>query len=467
MGDLSIKIVDANALPEFKVLVDRMKSTSSRTGKEEILKEYKDNTGVKFILYFVYNPYIITGISKKKIDKASNVTVDLKGESYWRLWDIIDLINYLQTHNHGSDKDLAMVRKFIKDTENHYNSNMYEELIKSIVTKDLTLGCTAVTLNKIFGKDFIPTFDVMVPERYFENPDKYVPEGTVFIISQKLDGVRCVLVFDDLGTPHFMSRQGKEIFGLVDLIRESEYLNRRYVYDGELLIVEKEGESSNDRYRDTMSVVGSDDLKHNIEFHIFDRVLKEDFQRGYSSEKCIDRKEDVAYQLEGIAAIKMMFRYMKCVPNLYVGSDRRQIQTWLDYAHDYGWEGVCLNIAAGPYECKRSRQLLKVKTFFETEVYVTGVEEGSGRNAGKLGAAVVEMVDSSNVYHTVRVGGGFTDEMRERYWKNPELIVGKVAEVSYFEITNNKADNSLSLRFPVWLDRIRIDKTKETMTPVN
>ena len=82
MGDLSIKIVDANALPEFKVLVDRMKSTSSRTGKEEILKEYKDNTGVKFILYFVYNPYIITGISKKKIDKARNVTVDLKGESY-------------------------------------------------------------------------------------------------------------------------------------------------------------------------------------------------------------------------------------------------------------------------------------------------------------------------------------------------------------------------------------------------
>ena len=56
----------------FLNLIKKLQSTSGRIEKENILKEYQDDEEIKEIFKFIYDPYIVTGISTKKIEKYNN-----------------------------------------------------------------------------------------------------------------------------------------------------------------------------------------------------------------------------------------------------------------------------------------------------------------------------------------------------------------------------------------------------------
>ena len=94
------------------------------------------------------------------------------------------------------------------------------------------------------------------------------------------------------------------------------------------------------------------------------------------------------------------------------------------------------------------------------------MEEGTGKNSNRLGAVKIKILDKAGRYHIVRVGSGFKDFERDLYWKNQSMILNKVVEVGYFEITENQSDDSLSLRFPTWLGRIRQDKDLKSMSSI-
>ena len=53
------------------------KKLQESSGKrlQEILEENKDNELLKKVLWFVYNPYIVTGLSSKKINKMVNTQI--------------------------------------------------------------------------------------------------------------------------------------------------------------------------------------------------------------------------------------------------------------------------------------------------------------------------------------------------------------------------------------------------------
>ena len=434
-------------LEQFRKFVDELKASNSRLHKEAVLKAYECNDDIKRIVKFIFNPYIVTGISKKKFYRK---LVYLSNTVLPDIWAVMD---YLTEHNHGSDQDIANIQEFC------IGNKGYEDIIYAIVCKDLTVGVTATTINKVWGKGFIPTFDVMLAEKYFDDPVKYLPEGTQFILTEKLDGVRCALLFDENKEPHFFSRNGKEIMDLVDIAEEAKQLDPNYVYDGELL-ANTVGHSK-DVYRDTMSIVGSDNVKTGVLYNVFDKVLRKDFEAGYSATFTINRKYDLEQEL---TADK--FTWIRKVPMLYIGDNQERILEYLNWAKGLGKEGVMINWATGPYECKRSRKLLKVKSFAETEAYVEELVEGTGRNAGRLGAIIIKFKDKDGRYHFCNCGSGFSDKERDLYWAQPALIKNKVVEVSYFEVSNNQTNDSLSLRFPTWLGRIRNDKTLEEMNHI-
>jgi DNA ligase-1 len=100
---------------------------------------------------------------------------------------------------------------------------------------------------------------------------------------------------------------------------------------------------------------------------------------------------------------------------------------------------------------------MKVKKMNTVDLEIVGFEEGSGRLAGTLGAIHVRYKDGN----IVKVGSGFSDELRKLIWKNAWLEqtdLGKIVEIQYFEETTN-ADGGISLRFPVFKD-FRPDKTE-------
>jgi len=111
-----------------------------------------------------------------------------------------------------------------------------------------------------------------------------------------------------------------------------------------------------------------------------------------------------------------------------------------------GYEGIMIKDPEAGYECKRSVAWLKLKPFIEVSLAVVGVEEGTGKNIGKLGAFIVEGVDDGKAIRT-NVGSGLTDNMRECFWEAADELIGNIVEVRADAITQNQ-DGTYSLRFP-------------------
>ena len=116
-----------------------------------------------------------------------------------------------------------------------------------------------------------------------------------------------------------------------------------------------------------------------------------------------------------------------------------------------GYEGIMIKDPEAKYECKRSVGWLKQKPFIEVSLTVTNVEEGTGRNLGKLGALVCEGVDDGRRI-VVNVGSGLSDAQRDEFWAAKESLLGQVVEVRADAATKNQdSEDIYSLRFPRFL----------------
>lgn len=410
----------------IKIFKELQESSGKRL--QEILEENKDNELLKKVLWFVYNPYIVTGLSSKKINKIVNKQI-----KYAPAETIEEVFEYLQKHNTGTDIDIAYVLEFIQGKPD-------QEMYSQIFTKELKLGITSKTINKVFP-NLIPEFNVMLAEKYWDRMEELEKTNPDIIITQKYDGVRCVAIHDKSGIKLF-SRQGKPIEGLYDLEEQLLWLPFG-CFDGELLL-NKDNIPSKDLYRETVTVVNSKDQdKKDIVFNIFDTCEIKEFENGYCSVPCIERKK-IIQELEE----QMKPDWWKSVPILYYGKYNKDIvQQELNKQIALEHEGVMVNIANAPYEARRTKNILKVKAMQDCDLKIIGFEEGTGKNKGTLGAIIVDYKGFE-----VRVGSGFTDQDREYFWANQNELLGRVITVQYFEETTNKKDNSLSLRFPVYLE---------------
>ncbi len=137
--------------------------------------------------------------------------------------------------------------------------------------------------------------------------------------------------------------------------------------------------------------------------------------------------------------------------NLSDEDGQKQFADYNKLCIDKGFEGIMVKPIAGIYECKRSSLWLKVKPFIEVPLKVIDTEEGTGRNAGKLGALIVEGTDMDKFIKT-NVGSGLTDTDRETFWKAKDKLIGQIVEVRADAITQNQdTEKEWSLRFPRFL----------------
>lgn len=407
-------------------IINEIQLTSSRNGKEEILKQNQDNKLLKDIFKFVYNPYIITGISKKKINKKINSP----SPSMPFISNVQEMMGYLKENNTGKDLDILAIQNFIKLAPEEL-----QELYTQITTKSLKIGVTAKTLNKIYGKGFIPEFNVMLANKYFDRVDKVKGE---FIVTTKLDGGRSVIIKDN-GKIKVFTRQGQPIEDLVEIEEEVKLLPDNMVYDGELLLKNDKGLKSKDLYRATMKETRKDGIKKNLIFNCFDMLPLEDFQNGICKKPCIDRKFELHEIMEDLK-----LEHIIEVPILYIGKDKDVVLELLEKARKNDEEGVVVNISNAPYKCTRSNDLLKVKVMQSADLKIIGFEKGDGKFSNTLGKIIVNYKG-----YEVGCGSGFTDEDREYIWNNQDKLLGRTAEVQYFEETKNQ-NGGMSIRFPVF-----------------
>jgi DNA ligase-1 len=117
-------------------------------------------------------------------------------------------------------------------------------------------------------------------------------------------------------------------------------------------------------------------------------------------------------------------------------------------AIDSGFEGIMIKDVDAKYECKRTVSWLKMKPFITVDLVIVAVEEGTGKNQGKLGALICEGTDNDK-FIRVNVGSGLTDEQRDDIWNTKDTVIGQVVEIKADCVTQNQdADDTYSLRFP-------------------
>jgi DNA ligase-1 len=91
-----------------------------------------------------------------------------------------------------------------------------------------------------------------------------------------------------------------------------------------------------------------------------------------------------------------------------------------------GGEGLMLRRPGSSYEVGRSRSLLKVKTFHDTEARVIGYTAGTGKHKGRLGALICELPSGAKF----NVGTGFSDAERDAPPKLGSVITFRYQELS-------------------------------------
>ena len=310
---------------------------------------------------------------------------------------------------------------------------------RRILIKDLRCGVTEKTVNK-FSDYPVPVFECMLADDSAKHEKKL--KGRV-LLEPKLDGVRVVAICDvDRDEVVLMSRNGKELTNFPHINQQFEdmldQLSESMVFDGEIM---------SENFQVLMREIHRKDgaKTEDAVLNLFDCLTLKEFKTGGSSKPITERKT----MLESfrLGANMQRVEYVAC--DLTEDRDR-----FLDYNKlcvDRGYEGIMVKPITGAYECRRSTLWLKVKPFIEVSLTVVATEEGTGRNAGKLGALIVEGTDMGKFIRT-NVGSGLTDSDRESYWRDRDKLIGQVIEVRADAITQNQdVTDEYSLRFPRFL----------------
>lgn len=417
-------------------ILNQIETQSAKTTKEQILKNNKEDKDLITVLDFLLNPFITTGISTKKMKKTVKKPDFLEVPN-----DLGELIQYIKDNGSGRDLDIAVVQLFIETLE----SEELKIFVTKLVTKDLKLGISEKTVNKVYGKGTIPEFGVMLAESYEKKKDKVKGK---FYITTKLDGNRCLVVKEN-NIVSFFTRKGQPIDGLSQLTEEFANFQDNRVYDGELLLVNKDNLNSADLFRATQKVVRKDGEKKDLEFHMFDTLPLSEFRVGKSKKKYEQRRNELELMFGKAKDLK----FVQIVEVLYEGIDKTMIPVYASAVEADGGEGVMVNTADGYYQTKRVTDLLKVKSMKTADLLVMNIEKAiDGQFEGLLGRVNVEYKGN-----LVGVGSGFTLEQRRQFIENPDEICGKIIEVQFFEESQDEKTGQPSLRFPVFKG-IRFDK---------
>lgn len=322
-----------------------------------------------------------------------------------------------------------------------------------VLTKDLRCKISGKTINKAIP-NCIFLFSVMLADKYFDKIKKVV--GNEFIITQKLDGARFILIKYANGNVRFFTRKGQEVDGMSELIEDCKFIPCNTVIDGEVLL-NKQGLHSKDLYRETMKEFRKKGEKKGLRLHAFDILTYDEFVKGKSNTDCKSRKAMLHNLIE-----QANFTNIVEVPIRYIGKDMSKINEFLDKAIENDEEGIMVNIANAPYETKRTANILKVKKFQDGDMRVINLLEGTGNNKGRLGSITVQFKVNDEI-HSCDCGSGFSEEERIKYWNNKELLLNKIVTIGYFEISQNSKTKEYGLRFPTWKGIIREDKDEISM----
>jgi len=420
-----------------QTIIERLEADNSKLAKQAILLEAMQEGLDEFFegITMALDPLVTFGV--KAVPERSDV---LTGQGLdWATFKVLanQLINRELTGHAARDAiELAMS---VATTE------QWNGFYRRILIKDLRCGMSEKTVNKV-AKDFpqyaVPIFGCQLAHDGANHPKKMTG---VKQIEVKLDGVRVLAVCKG-GKVELFSRNGKQFHNFPHIIAEIENVLSctpapyDCVLDGEVMSAD---------FQDLMKQLQRKDGKKATDavLHLFDFIPLENFLAGSWDKDQTTRSNYVKYWvLENNDILEHVVACEWEDVDLDTPEGEQRFKDINAAAVEGGYEGVMIKDVTAPYECKRSHAWLKAKPFIEVTLEVVGVEEGTGRNEGRLGAVVCSGEDDGKNIR-VNVGSGFTDDNRSVFWSGRDALIGQLVEVRADAVTQNQ-DGTYSLRFP-------------------
>ena len=321
---------------------------------------------------------------------------------------------------------------------------------RRILIKDLRCGASEKTVNKVVEKKWpdyaIPVFSCQLAHDSTNHESKVSGRK---LIEVKLDGVRVITIVRTDGRVDMFSRNGKELANFPHVTEQISAVVKKTPPPYDIVL---DGEIMSSSFQDLMTQVHrkSDVKANDAILNLFDMCPLDDFELGFWDKSQTVRSQMVQAWVE---QNHVDLPNVTCLANELVDLDTDAGQ--LRYkeinaqAVAGGYEGIMIKDPEAGYECKRSVAWLKLKPFIEVSLEVVDVEEGTGRNVGRLGAIVCQGVDDGKAIR-VNVGSGFSDSDRDSYWASRDSLLGQIVEVRADAVTQNQ-DGTYSLRFPRFL----------------
>ena len=420
-------------------IINDLELHNLRTNKEQIIEAQAQAGNTEFFAgcRLALDPMITFGI-KQVPEKNDEDGAGLPWESFTLA--VTGFTTRNVTGNTARDVIQTMMKSATKAEWNQW--------YRRILIKDLRCGVSEKTVNKVVEKNYanfaIPVFGCQLAHDSANHETKV--SGKKYI-EVKLDGVRVITIVRADGRVDMFSRNGKE---LVNFPHIAEQIAAAFT-DGEEAMV-LDGEIMSSSFQDLMKQVHrkSDVQSIDAVLNLFDILPLSEFEKGHWSRKQSQRTQMVT---------NWVTKRQHLMPNVaVVGQELVDLDTeeGIDRFGEInaqaiigGYEGIMLKDPEAGYECKRSVAWLKLKPFIEVSLEVTDVEEGTGRNAGRLGALVCSGTDDGREIR-VNVGSGFSDHDRDSFWNSRSGVLNQIVEVRADAVTQNQ-DGTYSLRFPRFL----------------
>jgi DNA ligase-1 len=435
--------------------INKLNESDSRLHKEDVILQALEasvlgSTNAQIFLGFLkacYNPYVTFGV--KQIPSTEGIT---SAENPWDEFNelMLQLSQRRLTGNNARDAIQALANRF--------DSEQWNTFLAPVLRRDMRAGISDKTINKICKKtDYeIPIFGCQLATNSEGRPEMKGNKR----LEPKLDGVRALftVIPSDSGETTIIcfSRNGKVFENFthienqirdnwVKMVRACKSVDQgRGLTDGFVL----DGEVIGNTFQELMRQARR---KENVQatdsvFNVFDIIPLQDFRRGHWNAQLSKR---IAL-LDAMRPVIDTMDNVELLPHIMVDLDTAAGKNQLErYAKDNvnaGFEGIMIKEMEAPYICKRSTDWMKWKPTITVDLEVINVEEGTGRNQGRLGALVCSGVDDGKEI-SVNVGSGFSDDDRDNYWRDSNLVIGRTAEILCDVITQNQ-DGTYSLRFP-------------------
>jgi len=354
-------------------------------------------------------------------------------------WQIIIKDNYFYTKEGQTTGKKTTSKPTIVQGKNIGRSNettpeeqAYKEA-KSKWTKKIETGYTE-DIKKI---DIALTyFSPMLAHKYNNYKTKI---KFPVLVSAKIDGARMIATKDGLHT-----RNGKEYLScphINKLLKSLFKIHPEWVIDGEVY-------SHDNNFEKIMSLVKKKKPKEE-DFKASEEMVKLWIFDGVTDNK----KSEFTTRFELIkkeirALIPNYKKHIVFVNNEFAYSHEEVVKAH-DIFVEHGYEGVMIRVQDSPYECKRSKNLLKLKNFLDDEFEIIEVIEGIGGRSDMAGKLKVK--DKQGNIFGAGIKGG--EEYYKELLKNKDKLVGKLATVRYQELSKDGIP-----RFPVVVNIDPIDR---------